>query len=116
MWKYFIHFIFASMLVGQLALIGLLALKQSKWSSPALIPLLIVTILFVIFMNADHSHVSEFLPTRNCIMTDSENNAAGPMNMDFVKGAYLQPSLQNRSVEPDYFGDADDGLDDYHRP
>jgi len=42
-------------------------------------------------------------------LLDSENQAEGEMNMDFVKGAFLQPSLQNKTVVPDY----DEGQDDY---
>jgi hypothetical protein len=91
-----------------LTLIGLLALKKSKFA-PALIPLIIITVLFIMFINAKHSLVSRFLPTRECILLDSENRTEGEMNMDFVKGAYLQPSLQHPFAEPDY----DEGTDEY---
>jgi Calcium-dependent channel, 7TM region, putative phosphate len=102
LWKHFIAFTLAGMVVAQLTLIGLLALKQSQFAGPALGPLLATTILFIMFINAKHGTVSEYLPTRDCILRDSENTAEGPMDMDFVKGAYLQPSLQNKAVQPEY--------------
>lgn len=107
-WKHFIGFILVAMIVSQLTLIGLLALKQSRYAGPALGPLLAVTCLFTMFLNAQHSTVSEYLPTRDCILKDSENTAEGVLDMDFVKGAYLQPSLQDELVKPDYEDDDDD--------
>jgi len=94
--------------IAQLTLIGLLALKKSVFT-PALIPLIIITGLFILFINSKHSLVSNFLPTRDCILLDSENRVEGEMDMDFVKGAYLQPSLQHPVVNPDF----DEGKDDY---
>lgn len=102
MWKYFIAFTLASMVVAQLTLIGLLALKKNLYAGPALGPLLGITVLFIIYINAKHAVVSEYLPTRDCILKDSENSMERPLNMGFVKGAYLQPSLQNKPVVPDY--------------
>lgn len=110
LWKYFIHFTLASMVVAQLTLIGLLALKKSPYAGPAMGPLLAITIMFIMFINAEHSTVSEHLPTRDCILKDSENTAEGPLDMTFVKGVYLQPSLQNEGLEPDY-DSSDDGGD-----
>lgn len=95
-------------MIAQLTLIGLLALKKSKFA-PALTPLLVVTVLFIMFINSKHSLVSRFLPTRDCILLDSANRAEREMDMDFVKRAYLQPSLQHPVLEPDY----DEGTDDY---
>ena len=108
MWKHFIAFVLAGMVVAQLTLIGLLALKQSPYAGPALGPLLAVTILFIVYINSKHNLVSEHLPTRDCILKDLENFAEGEMDMEFAKGVYLQPSLQNKPVEPEY--DNDDQL------
>lgn len=100
--------IWSDQIIAELTLIGLLALKKSKFA-PALIPLIVITILFIMFINEKHSLVSRFLPTRECILLDSENRAEGDVNMAFVKGAYLQPSLQHPFMEPDY----DEGTDDF---
>jgi calcium permeable stress-gated cation channel len=105
LWKYFIHFTLASMIVALLTLIGLLSLKQSPYAGPALGPLLAVVSLFITFLNAKHSTVSEYLPTRDCILKDSKNSSGGPMDMGFVKGVYIQPSLQNMVIDPVYDDD-----------
>jgi hypothetical protein len=103
-WKYFIKFTLASMVVAQLTLIGLLSLKQSHYAGPAMGPLLAITILYIIFLNGQHAKVSEFLPTRDCILRDSENatNDQSFFHMDFAKNAYLQPSLRSDPIEPEY--------------
>jgi hypothetical protein len=96
LWKSFIHFTLASLVIAQLTMIGLLTLKQNPYSAPAIGPLLACTVLFIMFLNSRHSLVSNFLPSRDCILRDSENDAEGPMDMSFAKDKYLQPSLQSR--------------------
>jgi len=90
------------MVIAQLTLIGLLALKQNPYSAPALGPLLALTIMFILYINSEHSLVAGYLPTRECVERDDENSAEGPMDMSFAKGAYLQPSLKRSDpIEPD---------------
>jgi calcium permeable stress-gated cation channel len=102
LWKFFIKFTLTSMVVAQLTLIGLLALKQSHYAGPAMGPLLAMTLLFILFLTDQHAKVSEFLPTRECILRDSENAFNGASDMDFVRNSYLQPSLRNEPMEPEY--------------
>lgn len=96
-WKHFIGFILAIMIIAQFSLVGLLALKKSQYASPGVLPILAITGLFIFFINNKHGTVAKHLPTRNCILRDSENNAEREMDMKFVKGEYLQPSLQNKT-------------------
>lgn len=103
LWKHFIGFILAIMVIAQVTLVGLLALKKSQYASPGVLPLLAITVLFIFFINHQHVTVAKHLPTRNCILLDSENNAERDMDMNFVKGEYLQPSLQNK-VDLSYHG------------
>jgi hypothetical protein len=84
------------MVIAQLTLIGLLALKKSQYASPGIMPILVVTLLFIFFINNQHVTVAKHLPTRNCILKDSENSTEKEMDMTFVKGEYLQPSLQTK--------------------
>lgn len=93
------------MIISQLTLIGLLGLKKSPYAGPAMGPLLAITTLFIIFINSKHSKVCEHLPTRDCILKDRENSANGMLDMSFVEGVYLHPSLQNNDMEPDYDND-----------
>jgi calcium permeable stress-gated cation channel len=42
-WASFVYFVFGSIIIAQLTLVGLLILKQSKFASPVIIPLIVVT-------------------------------------------------------------------------
>jgi hypothetical protein len=84
------------MVIAQFTLVGLLALKESQYASPGVLPILAITILFIFFINNQHGTVAQHLPTRNCILKDSENSTEREMDMKFVENEYLQPSLQNR--------------------
>lgn len=102
LWKRFMTFSMASMIIAQLTLIGLLTLKKNPYSAPALGPLLVVTILFTMFINSKFTQVANVLPARDCVDRDDENNAERPMDMNFAAGAYLQPSLQrSEPAEPE---------------
>jgi len=108
LWRHFIHFTLASMVIAQLTLIGFLALKQSNYAGPALGPLLALTVLFIMYINSKHSHVSKFLPTRDCMLKDSENAAGGIFPQCLPKDAYLQPSLRKKVEMPDYSENGDE--------
>ena len=99
LWRTFILFTLVNMIIAQLTLVGLLALEKSGIGGSGIVPLLIITILFSFFLQSKHSDVAQNLPTRNCILRDSENNAEAPLDMKFVKNVYLQPSLQQVTVE-----------------
>jgi hypothetical protein len=91
LWIVFIQFTLACMLISQLTLIG-----------PAMGPLTAVTILFVIFINRQHTGVTKHLPTRNCIITDRIHTENGVDDNFFARGKYLQPALRAVRVEPEY--------------
>lgn len=103
LWRYWIRFTLVSMVVAQLTLIGALVLKQSTYAGPALGPLLAITILFILYINAKHAVICEYLPTRECIIVDNERNETddgGVLDMSFAINAYLQPSLKGNVVVP----------------
>jgi hypothetical protein len=50
--------------------------------------------IFTITINSEHSRVSSYLPSRDCVIHDTRN-ARERINFDFVKNAYLQPALRN---------------------
>lgn len=107
LWRYFLHFTLASMVIGQLTLMGLLLLKQSFYAVPALGPLLGITILFCICLNHENKRVMSHLPTRDCVVLDDRFVQEGH-SLDFAVGAYLQPALKADLVEPDYNVDDSD--------
>lgn len=107
LWYTFVQFVLASLLIAELTLAGLLALKQSRFAGPAVGPLIVLTVLFILFINAKHSHVMRFLPTRDCVEIDQANAKAGNTDFTFCKGEYLQPSLRKHRDDPEY-EDSDD--------
>ena len=93
------------MVIAELTLLGLLALKQSKFAGPAVVPLLVITILFVVFINGRHSHVMKFLPTRDCVEIDQRNAEQGMPDFTYYKNEFLQPSLKKFRDDPEYEDD-----------
>jgi hypothetical protein len=100
MWRFFMHFVLCSLLIAILTLIGVLLLKESVYAAPALGPLLAINIMFIIFINGKHSSVSEFLPSRDCVLHDSRFMDEGK-SYDFVQDAYLQPALRAQCIQLD---------------
>jgi hypothetical protein len=102
LWYTFIQFVLGSLVVSELTLGGILALEQSTYAGPAMAPLIVITILYILYLNGQHSHVMKFLPTRDCIEIDQANAKAGRTDFSFCKNAYLQPSLKSYHLFPDY--------------
>lgn len=108
LWHHFLQFLLSCMIVAQLTLMGLMALKQSRFAGPVLIPLLVINCLFILFVNSNHSAVTRHLPTAQCIAEDGrpllgdEEEADAPMDHGFAREEYLQPALRRRIVEPTY--------------
>ena len=66
-----------------------------------MIPLVIITILFYVYISQKHFSTSEYLPARACIMTDKKNkDVVSSLDMDFMKGQYQQPELKNKKILP----------------
>jgi hypothetical protein len=95
--------IFAGILIGELTLIGLLLLNEAFYSVPALVPLVIITILFIIFVHPARMRVAKHLPATTCLELDSQEAAENykQSDFDFLRDQYLQPALKQRLVFPD---------------
>jgi hypothetical protein len=89
------------MLVAQLTLVGLLALKKATVATPMMFPLIGFTFWFRFYIGQQHLRVTERLPSRECLKVDLKNSA---MDLDFVKGGYLQPELKEKELFPENFG------------
>mmetsp|Transcript_15208 Transcript_15208/g.28430 ORF Transcript_15208/g.28430 Transcript_15208/m.28430 type:complete len:1275 (+) Transcript_15208:241-4065(+) len=101
-WAGFVIVIYASIFIGELTLIGLLILNEAFYSVPALLPLLIVTILFIINVHPKRMHVAGNLPAIKCIELDKQmEEGAEPSNYDFLRNQYLQPALKEPILFPD---------------
>jgi hypothetical protein len=104
LWQGFIQVLMASMLIGELTLVGLLLLKKTVYALPALMPLIGITILFMIYVIPKRNHVASHLPTMLCVELDKKNRDQENTGAEFVAQKYLQPALQAQSVYPDEAG------------
>jgi hypothetical protein len=107
LWKGFIQVLMVSMLIGELTLVGLMVLKGMAYAVPALMPLVCITILYMIFVIPKRNHVSDHLPTIMCVEMDQKNREQENKDSQFASQKYLQPALQAKVLtaeEPDFFG------------
>lgn len=98
MWSYFISICLGCMLIAQLTLVGMLALKKAPIQSLLMIPLIIITILFNFYIGMKHFYVTNHLPTRSCLQLDRKHHANGGLDFGFVRSKYLQPALLEHEV------------------
>ena len=101
-WAGFIVQLYASICIGELTLIGLLILNGAFYAVPALVPLLVITILFIINVHPKRMRVAANLPAIDCLLLDKQNmDGSEPSNFDFLRNQYLQPALKEPFLFPD---------------
>lgn len=98
MWSYFISICLGCILIAELTLVGMLALKKAPIQSILMIPLIIITILFNFYIGKKHVYVTGHLPTRLCLQLDRKHYANGGLDFSFVRQHYLQPALLEQDV------------------
>jgi hypothetical protein len=98
----FVKVMIICMIIAQVVLIGVLALKESPIAVGLLVPLLIITCLFNSYLNKKHYYVTRYLPTEDCGKIDQKNESDG-MALDFLKEGYLQPAMKTKSRLPGNF-------------
>lgn len=99
LWAKFMAIIPTCMIIAQITMVGLLALKKAAVASAMMLPLLIATILFTFYINQKHFAMTEHLPARDC-MTIDLRNGEGEMDYSFVRGQYVQPELRETELYP----------------
>ena len=98
MWSSFIGICLCCMLIAQLTVVGMLALKKAPIQSLLMIPLIVITVLFNFYIGMKHFYVTKHLPTRLCLNLDRKHHANGGLDFSFVRNKYLQPALLEREV------------------
>ena len=100
LWVSFIKIVPISMIIAQVTIIGLLALKRTPVASAMMFPLLVITILFYVYISQQHFRVAEFLPVRDCRAIDRRNTIE-TMSHDSLRCKYVQPELGEREAFPE---------------
>jgi len=101
LWVAFLQIVPVCMIIAQVTIVGMLALNKAATASAMMIPLLVITILFTIYIHQKHFALTEHLPAKDAVMADLRNNAEREMNFDFVKDKYIQPELCEREILPE---------------
>ena len=99
MWLSFMRNLPFYMLIAQVTIVGLLALKQATIGVPLMIPLIIITFLFKQYISQQHFTVPMRLPTRECVQLDAANGPS--FEPTFAKDAYIQPELRELVTVPE---------------
>ena len=101
LWIQFMQIVPTSLIIGELTIVGFLALKTAPLASSLMIPLLLVTILFNIYIRQMHFAVTNFLPGCVCAEVDRKNKMDGQMHMKFLSmNQYKQPELRDKELYP----------------
>lgn len=91
----------ACILIGQVTIVGFLALKRAPAASALMLPLLIITVLFVVYLGQQHFKIAKFLSARQCMDADLKNKTGSrPMDMDFMRHKYMQPEMRDKKKLP----------------
>ncbi|KAG7344768.1 protein of unknown function DUF221-domain containing protein [Nitzschia inconspicua] len=88
-------------LIGEVTIAGFLALKRTPAASALLIPLLVITVLFVVYLSQQHFKLTKYLSARQCMELDRKNNIGKPMDFEFLKGRYVQPEMREKRKYPE---------------
>lgn len=96
----FMKLVPSCILIGEITIAGFLGLKKTPAASALMIPLLIITILFVIYLGQQHFLMTKFLSAQQCMDEDRKNNAGRPMDLSGLKGKYVQPEMRNKKEYP----------------
>jgi len=92
MWSKFVKIMLASVLMSEIVLIGIMSLNKSVLSLILMIPLVIGTVLFMIYIGQEHYKVIDRLPSTIGKLEDEKNETT--LNKAFLRGQYLQPALK----------------------
>ena len=94
------HLIPVCLLIAEITIFGFLLLKTARIASGLMIPLLIITLLWTVYIHQKHFTATNYLPGCDCVNTDRRNNINGPMDMGFLTDQYIQPELRDKELYP----------------
>ena len=88
------------MVIGELTIAAFLALKRTLVAGPLMIPLLIWTILFIVYVKESHFAAGTFLAASICMEDDAANQALG-VDFNQFENSYKHPALIVLDVQAD---------------
>jgi len=100
-WLNFMHVMFSCIMLAQITLVGFFALKQSPVSMALMIPLIVCTFLFIVYLRQRHFDIGTNLPARTCLSQDLYNADDG-VDFGALKDEYKNPALREPFLDPDW--------------
>ena len=101
LWLRFVGIVLNCMLVAQVTIVALLALKENGVAAGLTVPLLIATGLFKSYIKQRHYQVVECLPSHECFRRDASSDF---YITESFEDLYVQPELLTKEVLPDNIG------------
>eukprot|EP00545_Synedropsis_sp_CCMP1620_P014896 CAMPEP_0119011692 /NCGR_PEP_ID=MMETSP1176-20130426/5833_1 /TAXON_ID=265551 /ORGANISM="Synedropsis recta cf, Strain CCMP1620" /LENGTH=135 /DNA_ID=CAMNT_0006964551 /DNA_START=252 /DNA_END=659 /DNA_ORIENTATION=- len=80
---------------------GFLTLKEFPISIPLMVPLLVITCLFIVYLNQRHFSKGQYLAGTTCTEQDAENAEDGT-DFSVFKNEYKNPALLTRVADADW--------------
>lgn len=101
-WLKFIRLPIVCMVLAEiLVLFAVLLLKETFVAALLMVPLLLVSVLFHVYISKRHYMVTRYLPLAKCAVKDAQNEG---VTSGWLVGAYfLQPALKDRVLYPDNY-------------
>ena len=103
----FVQVIQTCMTVAQVTTLLYLLLKRAYGAVPFMVPLIVTTLLFNLYLRQEHSRVATFLTSADCQHQDLEDEELASdigEEADF-RNQYVQPELRHKVLYPDNFDD-----------
>lgn len=100
LWINFTRLSIICMIVSEVVLFAVLLLKEAFVPAILLLPLVVVSIIFDIYLKRRHYFTTHYLPMGECSTVDQQAENEG-ISSDWLKKSYLQPSLKSRSTIPE---------------
>lgn len=101
MWTGFINIVQSMMLIAEVTLVGYFLLKKAVVSVGLMVPLIVITVLFNLYVRQEHFRVATFMPSNKAHRVDRVRNKEGVVDLELFRGAYVQPALKDRELFPE---------------
>lgn len=98
MWLMFMAVILACMVISQMALWGFLGLRQAMVAVSMMIPLVIITGLFIIYLVQNFFQLGQYLPAHSGLSQDLDNTELG-VDFSSFSNLYKNPALKAQPVD-----------------
>ena len=97
LWPPAMRAILVCVVIGEVIVLVVLALKDGEGQAPLMVPLPVVTILLYLYLEQRHYHAAAHLPLANCVHVDQGRRPGSVSALD--RGLYAPPSLRRRVTD-----------------